>query len=989
VIGVCLLVAIATSVRADEAYFREQIAPILARRCLSCHNDRDRKGDFSFETRTDTFDNELVDTADVDESTLLEMITPDKLGKAKMPKNSDPLTKEQRDLLRDWIASGAKWPKEVRVEAPEVTSTDWWSLRKLARPTVPKNTPWASSPIDDFISAQHTKHGLAPAKAADRRSLMRRVYFDLIGLPPSPAEAAAYLNDKDPQAYEKLIDRLLASPRYGERWARHWLDVVHYGDTHGYDKDKLRPNAWPYRDYVIRALNSDRPYDRFIKEQLAGDVLYPKKPHLIAATGFIVAGPWDFIGHVEVPASKMDGQVARNLDRDDMVTNTIQTFNSMTVQCARCHNHKFDPITQEDYYSLQAVFAAIGRNNRSYDISQIPKKHALLTKQRDTLTARAKQLAEAIRKKIGPQLASLDKQISTLEGQGKAGKKRPQYGYHSKIVKARDIVKWVQVDLGAKTKLDRIVLIGAHDEYKKIGAGFGFPVRFKVEVSDDAKFATGSQLIADHTANDFKNPGVTPVALAAGGESGRYIRVTVNRLNPANNFMFALAELQAWTPAGANVALTKPVTAPDSIEARPRWAKRNLTDGIFYSNGLTSDQSKSLATAQAKRQGLLDGAATKEHSAAKKKVDNELATVNRQLKASMATRRVVYSAATKFKAQGNHRPLNGKPLPIHVLVRGNLGQHGKLVGPGALRLSDKLSARFELGTDHSEGDRRIALANWVASRENPLTWRSIVNRVWLYHFGRGIVNSPNDLGRMGQLPSHPELIDWLAVEFRDGGQFIKSPGSIKQLHKLILTSSTYRQSTTHNEAFAKIDSQNRFLWRANRRRLEAEAIRDTTLQVAGKLKHTMYGPGFRDFVLEQSSHSPQFAYEKHNPDDEKSHRRSVYRFLPRSQPQPFMETLDCADPSQQVAKRDETVTALSALALLNNKFMVRMAEHFAARLEVDHKQRPDQISAAFQLALNRAATDAERKAFAAYADEFGLPSACRVILNLNEFVFVD
>jgi hypothetical protein len=431
-----------------------------------------------------------------------------------------------------------------------------------------------------------------------------------------------------------------------------------------------------------------------------------------------------------------------------MVTNTIQTFNSMTVQCARCHNHKFDPITQEDYYSLQAVFAAVGRNDR--------------------------------------------------------------------------------------------------------------PLQ--------------------------SNP-------AKDGE------------RPAPNDQHAESNEQH-----------------DDLPKPPQ---------------------------------------------------------------------MVYAAATHFKAEGNHHPSNGKPAPIYVLRRGVTDQHVTLVEPGTLRLPGGLAARFELPENHAEGDRRIALAEWIADPRNPLTWRSIVNRIWLYHFGRGIVNSPNDFGHMGQLPTHPELLDWLAVEFRDGGDWISTPQSMKQLHKLIVTSSVYRQSSAHSEAFATVDGSNSFYWRANRRRLEAEAIRDAVLMAAGKLDLTMYGPGFRDFVIEQPAHSPQFVYEKHDPDDPATHRRSVYRFLPRSQPQPFMETLDCADPSQQVAKRDETVTALSALALLNNQFMISMAEHMALSLEETQTSRRDQIEGAFAATLNRPPTDEERTALMAHADKFGLPSACRVVINLNEFVFVD
>ena len=253
----------------------------------------------------------------------------------------------------------------------EVADIDWWSLRPLQTVAIPnlseQDAEWARNPIDAFAVRRMRQHGLAPSREADRRTLIRRLYFDLIGLPPTPQQIEQFLHDQDPMAYEKLVDRLLESPHYGERWARHWLDVVHYGDTHGYDKDKPRPNAWPYRDYVIRSLNHDKPYHRFVMEQIAGDALWPDTRDGIEATGFISAGPWDFIGHAEVPEDKLDGQVARNLDRDDMVTSTMNTFLSLTVQCARCHNHKFDPITQEHYYSLQSIFAALDRADRQYD----------------------------------------------------------------------------------------------------------------------------------------------------------------------------------------------------------------------------------------------------------------------------------------------------------------------------------------------------------------------------------------------------------------------------------------------------------------------------------------------------------------------------------------------------------------------------------------------------------------------------------------------
>jgi hypothetical protein len=325
----------------------------------------------------------------------------------------------------------------------------------------------------------------------------------------------------------------------------------------------------------------------------------------------------------------------------------------------------------------------------------------------------------------------------------------------------------------------------------------------------------------------------------------------------------------------------------------------------------------------------------------------------------------------------------GKPRTIHVLGRGDLRSPGDEVGPGFVPLEFGQEGVFNLPPDHTEGDRRVALAKWITQPEHPLTWRSVVNRVSQYHIGRVQVDSPNYLGHMGRLPSHPELLDWMAIDFRDCG------GSLKRLHRRIVTSAVYRQSSASNASFAEIDSQNVWLWRMNRRRLEAEAVRDTVLQLAGKLNPQMTGPAFQDFVVEKPEHSPHYEYRLHDPEDPACHRRSVYRFLVRSQPQPFMTTLDCADPSMQVEKRSETVTALQALALLNNKLMLSMARHTAERLRRDHADVNDQITSLYRLSLSRPPGPDELSALVDYAQEYGLENACRVVFNLNEFMFVD
>jgi cytochrome c553 len=699
----------------------EQVAALLEARCVRCHHGADPEGGLSLTSAAAILAGGDSGPAAVvgapEESLLLQVVTGDD---PPMPKEGEPLAASDVEAIEAWIRAGLPWTPGRQLKAQPDGGGSWWSLQPLVSPEPPAvDSPWIRTPIDAFILASLQQHGLAPSPEADRRTLIRRLYFDLTGLPPSPDVVDEYLADERPDAYERLVDRLLASPHYGERWGRHWLDVVHYADTHGYDKDKVRLHAWPYRDYVIRAFNSDIPYSRFIEEQIAGDVLYPASADGVVATGMLVAGPFDFVGQIEVAEATLAKAVTRNLDRDDMVATVIGTFNSMTAHCARCHDHKFDPISQHDYYSLQAVFAGIDRANRPYG--------------------------------IGP------------------------------------------------------------DEQ---------------------------------------------------------------------------------TPA------------------------------------------------------------------------------------------LVFAAASDFAPEGAFTPTKGKARPIHLLKRGSEADLGPEVAPGACGYMPELPAELDVPAGADEGARRVALARWLADKRNALTWRSIVNRVWQYHFGRGIVDSPNDFGRMGSPPTHPELLDWLAARFRDG------PQSLKDLHRLICTSAVYRQSSAGNAEAQQVDGENRLLWRANRRKLEAEAVRDAILAVAGKLDETPYGPGFRTFGF-VDDHSPHYKYEEFDPDDPQSHRRSVYRLIVRSVPDPFMTTLDCADSSAIVAKRNETMTPLQALALLNDKFTVRMADHLAARIAPCGATDGERLAAAWRLALGRDPLPDELAPLADYAVRHGLPSACRLLLNMNEFVFVD
>ena len=623
-----------------------------------------------------------------------------------------------------------------------------------------------------------------------------------------------------------------------------------------------------------------------------------------------------------------------------------------------------------------------------------------------------------------------------IEGASKAaaqkqGNASPDFGYHSAVSKAQDATKWVQVDLGANATIDHVTLLPCYDDFAAIGAGFGFPVRFKVEASDDPEFKSNVALLwRRHDATfmaDFANPGLAPFTTGGAkddGIAGRYVRVTAVKLAPRkDDFIFALAELQVFDADGKNLAQGKPVAALDSIEAPPRWRKTNLTDGIAPV-AQSPDERRKLTE---EREALLLSFADEATRAKRAALLGESKRLAAELKKLPAPNVVfaggIHTGSGSFAGTGAN---GGKPRPIFLLARGQVTQPGKEMSAGTLSALTFAPARFSIAPDAPEGERRAALAKWITDPRNPLTWRSIVNRVWQYHFGRGLVETPDDFGRNGALPSHPELLDWLAADFRDHG------GSLKRLHKQIVMSATWRQSSVADDvrrradhergtrnaergkedaagenfsalrspksaiqsarAFtsaATIDSTNALLWRQNRRKLEAEAVRDSVLAASGKLDLTEGGPGWQDFVVERPEHSPHYEYNLANPEDPKTWRRSIYRFIVRSQTQPWMTSLDCADPSIRVDKRNESLSALQALALLNNGFMLTQSRHFAERIQREAADLAAQIDRAHQLALGRAPTPAERERLIAFAKANGLPNLCRVLLNLNEFTFVD
>jgi hypothetical protein len=415
-----------------------------------------------------------------------------------------------------------------------------------------------------------------------------------------------------------------------------------------------------------------------------------------------------------------------------------------------------------------------------------------------------------------------------------------------------------------------------------------------------------------------------------------------------------------------------------------RWGKSNLTDGK-WAEYLNRQLAGEFHDVKQQRDQLLAKIQSPDRMAQKERLQQRVKDAEAEIK-KIPEGKLVYAAATHFKSQGNFKPTSGVPRTIHVLARGEIGKPLEVASPSLLKLAEPLPT--EVPDAASEAERRAALARWLTHDDHPLVWRSIVNRIWLYHFGQAIVKTPNDFGKMGALPSHPELLDWLAVEFRDGGRWVKR-GSIKDLHRLMVTSDTYQQVSDHDEAKARTDSSNETLWRMNRRRLEAEEIRDAIMFVSGALDPTMGGPGYRLFELERPEHSPHYEYHKFDHSDPATHRRSIYRFIVRSQPDPWMTTMDCADSSQSTPKRDETLTALQSLSLLNNQFNLVMAEKFQKSLQGRAEMLTEQVAIAFEDAVQRQASQEDLQAMVAYAQQHGMANLCRFLFNLSEFIYID
>ena len=896
-------------------------------------------------------------------------------------------------VLVDWIQRGAADPRiNVVAKRPLDDPLDWWSLQPLQPVPVPAtglSVKAAGNPIDAFVAQRLQQAGLVAATRADRRTLMRRLYFDLHGLPPTPAGVEAFVADPDPLAYEKLVDRLLESPRYGERWARHWLDTVHFADSHGCEHDVFRPNAWRYRDYVIESFNRDTPWGRFIREQLAADYFYPDEPNLLAALGFIAAGPLELSRASTAPVT------FDYLDRDDMVAQTMAAFTSTTANCARCHDHKFDPITQDDYYSLQAVFAGVGKGDVELDTD--PRVAAARQRWSNLLTAATKRehvqllepeyadVIEAWESEATDRVAAWAPLVpDAFSSSGGATLLRLEDDslLSTETRPDKDTYSITgTTTLNTLTALRLDVLVDERLPLQGPGRqdnGNLHLTEFEAFVQEDEASEPQRVKIRSATA-DWNQEGWTISHALDGNLStawGIYPQVTKSHFA-----VFVLDEPLELAAGSRMTIVLKQLHGTGHLIGR---LKLYATDAAnVEAEVLPAEVREALATPRDQR-GMSQRTAIAAHV---------LGPYAEEQLAALPEPKFVYGVSRSYShAKKLDKPM--APKVVHVLRRGNIDRPGEVAVPGALAAIASLPGRFELPEPDNEATRRAALADWLAAPSNPLTWRSIVNRVWAYHFGRGLCDTPNDFGRMGGAPSHPELLDWLAVWFRNDAQ-----GSLKQLHRLILLSSAYQRQSRYAVDTStavepldpwSVDRNNRLLWRANRRPLDAESLRDAILQISGHMDWTMGGPGIQQFSLSKGVQTtPKLDYDAFDWNHPSAGRRSIYRVVWRGIADPFMEAWDFPDLGQLNGQRAFSVSSLQALATYNNDFVLHHSQQFAGRLMTEQESTAEQIEAACRYVYLREPTAREAALLVEYANRHGLAAACRVLFNSSEFIFVD
>ncbi len=975
----------------DDVPLEQRAALVLTQRCLSCHHATEAQGAFDMTQRATALrggeSGPAIVPSDSEASLLWQRIAANEMP----PKN--PLPKAEQEIIRSWIAAGAQWHRE-RLDPFAFTTDsragyDWWSLQPLAQSNLRYVAGGENHPIDIFIDAKLRSVGLQRSQAAARSALVRRLYVDLHGLPPTPAQLDAFLSDSRPNAVERLIDQLLEAPEYGQQWARHWLDVARFGESQGFERDKLRTNSWRYRDWVVAALNRDMPYDEFARMQLAGDLLKPGDVDALIATGFLVAAPWDEVGQKQQSAAMRE--VVRQDELEDLVSVVSQTFLGLTANCARCHDHKFDPIQQREYYQLAAALAGVQHGE-----PVIPASAVLIG-----LGGRQAVYEDRI--------AVLNKQIEAIDSEARQRilQDRSRQRTLTVVDAPKPIASW-EFESKSERELSVGLLGGAQlSSGRLVLNGQGYAVSQPLNID-----------LSEKTIEVW-------VQLGPGPQSGGGA-MSVESLNGEifDAIVFGEKEPERWMAGSNGFARTQSLKGPPERDAQGRVVHLAIVyeasgkviayrEGRSYGESYQTSGPVAFKAGQAhvlfglqhspvspsrllrgsiERARLYDRALTADEVAASAGVESHsvseseilvyLAEEVRQLRDDLrfereqllehqrrATDRKVYAVDAK------------QPPAMHVLLRGNPSTPSEQVAAGGIAAISGVSANFAVSQDASDAQRRTQLAHWITDRDNPLFARVIVNRVWHYHFGTGLMATPNDFGFNGGQPSHSELLDWLAAEL------IRNKWSLKHLHRCILNSSTYQQASLFRDDAARVDQDNRLLWRMSPRRLDAENLRDAILQFSGKLDRSLGGPGFYEFSTHV--HNSQF-YEARDPIGATFERRALYRTWVRSSRNIFLDAFDCPDPSIKARQRAVTTTPLQSLSLLNNSFVLRMADALAQRAAAAYPMNPErQLVFIFREVLGREPETEELSLSVRFAADNGLPAICRVLFNSNELLYLD
>lgn len=948
-----LLMAAGERVLADGGSidFEQQIAPILEQHCIRCHSPGNRQGDVSLATFNDLQANDFVTAGDPENSYLLDLVRGSDDKAPEMPQQGRPLSEDELTLLSHWISQGAIWPDEVVLQERPKADAHWWAFQPLVSHDPPRPSDlsplWDTNPIDAFIVAKLREQGLSPNPRADRRVLIRRATYDLLGMPPSPEQTAAFVNDPDPWAYEKLIDRLLQSPQYGERWGRHWLDVVRFGESNGFERNVIINSLWPFRDYVIRSINEDKPFDQFIREHIAGDVLGDGEPGLAVGTAFLVAGPYDDVGNQDAAQA---AQIRANT-LDEIISASGEAFLGLTLGCARCHDHKFDPITQQDYYGLVATFAGVRHG-------EVPLLSAAARAERDA------KLEPLNRRKA--ELETSQRELrQRLLGRAKSRIEEYEAAWHRPPV---DRTGTEEVFPAVTAKYVRLIC-ESQDINPDAAAGFRID---EFEIWSDASAPVNVALAANggkasgraRQIEDF--PDAYGPQLAIDGKTGaRFISsgtdLTIELAQPTriSRVLFSSARGEE-TPKQPKFVFV----AEYRIEVSE--------DGHAWLTVATGRDRRPASPKHLERRLLL-AEATAEEVAEERRLGGELAQVNREIGQLPAPPSVWIGTRNAADAKG----------PFHLFLGGDPQRKGAEVNPSGLAVLDGVSEElgYRLASDVPESRRREAFAQWITHRDNPLTPRVLANRLWHYHFGAGIVDTPSDFGYMGAEPTHPELLDFLALQLKRNGW------RLKPMHRLIMTSETYRQSSQFREPAARMDAEAKLLWRFPPRRLSAEEIRDTMLQVAGVLQPSMGGPGFRLYHFMQDNVCTYVPLDQHGPE---TYRRAVYHQNARASVVDLMTDFDQPDCAFTTPNRGETTTPLQALTMLNHHFSFEMARAMAERIRRDVEDDPAAlIGRAYQLSYGRAPDREEAEWCTELLDEHGLIALCRALLNTSELIYVE